>query len=136
MNKVILIGRLTKDPNVRYTPNGVPVASFTIAVDRQYKNQNGEKEADFINIAAWRKLAETVGKHLKKGARVCVCGALQTRSYEQDGVRKYITEVVADEATIIDWNGAQSSHGASDDYSFPQSEPLYQLDETDDEVPF
>ncbi|MBE5817044.1 MAG: single-stranded DNA-binding protein [Clostridiales bacterium] len=136
MNKVILIGRLTKDPNMRYTPNSVPVASFTIAVDRQYKNQNGEKETDFINIVAWRKLAETVGKHLKKGARVCVCGALQTRSYEQDGVRKYITEVVADEATIIDWNGAQSSQGASSDYSFPQSEPLYQLDETDDEVPF
>ena len=104
LNRIILIGRLTRDPELRFTPaNGVPVAQFTIAVDRPFLNQKGEREADFIRIVTWRKLAETCANNLTKGRLVAVDGRLQIRSYEgQDGQRRYVTEVVADTVRFLD----------------------------------
>ncbi|ADL08965.1 single-stranded DNA-binding protein [Thermosediminibacter oceani] len=104
MNKVILIGRLTKDPELRFTPaNGVAVATFTLAVDRPFINQKGEREADFIPVVVWRKLAETCANNLKKGRLVGVSGRLQVRSYDTPGgQRRWVTEVVADEVQFLD----------------------------------
>ncbi len=88
MNRTVLVGRLVKDPELRYTPNGIPVASFTLAVNRTFTNQQGEREADFINCVIWRRPAENVANFLKKGSLAGVDGKLQTRSYEgQDGKR-------------------------------------------------
>jgi len=96
LNQVALIGNLTRDPELRYTPDGTPVASFTIAVNRPFINREGEREADFIPIVVWRKRAETCSEYLMKGSQVAVEGRLQVRSYEdKNGVRKWVTEVVA-----------------------------------------
>ncbi len=103
LNRIVLIGRLTRDPEMRYTPQGVPVASFSLAVDRPFTNQHGEREADFIDCVAWRKLGETVGNHLTKGRLVAVEGRLQVRSYEaQDGSKRRAAEVVCDAVRFLD----------------------------------
>jgi single-strand DNA-binding protein len=103
LNRIVLIGRLTRDPELRYTPSGVAVASFSLAVDRPFANQQGERETDFIDIVVWRKLAETVSGHLQKGRLVAVQGRLQIRSYEtQDGQRRKAAEVVADDVRFLD----------------------------------
>ncbi|HEY4552202.1 MAG TPA: single-stranded DNA-binding protein [Bacillaceae bacterium] len=103
MNRVVLVGRLTKDPELRYTPNGVPVATFTLAVNRTFTNQQGEREADFINCVVWRRPAENVANFLKKGSLAGVDGRVQTRSYEgQDGKRVYVTEVVAESVQFLE----------------------------------
>jgi single-strand DNA-binding protein len=114
MNRVILVGRLTKDPELRYTPNGVPVATFTLAVNRAFTNQAGEREADFINCVIWRRPAENVANFLKKGSLAGVDGRLQTRSYEgQDGKRVYVTEVMAESVQFLEPRNA--SAGATGD---------------------
>lgn len=96
MNKVILIGNLTKDPEVRTTNNGTYVTTFSIAVNRKYKAQDGGQITDFFDIVAWRQLAELCGKYLEKGCKVGIVGELQTRSYEaKDGTKRYVTEIVA-----------------------------------------
>lgn len=106
MNRVLLVGRLTKDPELKYTPSGVAVATFTLAVNRTFTNQQGEREADFINCVVWRKPAENVANYCKKGAQVGVDGRLQTRSYEgQDGKRVYVTEVVAESVQFLESKG-------------------------------
>lgn len=102
MNKIILIGRLTKDVDIRYTEAGKAVANFTLAVDRPFKNANGEKEADFIKIVVWGKLAEHCGNYIGKGRLVAVSGRLLIWSYETEEGRKYITEVVAEEVKFLD----------------------------------
>ncbi|MBR1386268.1 MAG: single-stranded DNA-binding protein [Bacilli bacterium] len=103
MNKIILIGRLTKDAEVRYTTSNRACASFNIAVNRTYTNQEGQREADFINIVAWDKLGENVSKYTHKGSLVAVEGRLQVRSYEnQEGRRIYVTEVVASTVQFLD----------------------------------
>ncbi|MBD1379845.1 single-stranded DNA-binding protein [Metabacillus arenae] len=103
INRVVLVGRLTKDPELRYTPNGVAVATFTLAVNRQFTNQQGEREADFINCVIWRRPAENVANFLKKGSLAGVDGRLQTRNYEdQTGKRVYVTEVVADSVQFLE----------------------------------
>lgn len=103
LNKIILIGRLTRDPELRYTPQGVPVASFSLAVDRSFTNQAGERETDFVNCVAWRKLGEVVGNHLTKGRLVAVDGRLQIRGYEaQDGSKRQVAEVVCDSVQFLD----------------------------------
>jgi single-strand DNA-binding protein len=102
-NRIILIGRLTRDPELRYVPNGAPVASFTLAVDRPFRDQQGNRETDFIDIVAWRKLAEQVSQYMTKGRMVAVEGRLQIRSYEtQDGQRRKVAEVVADGIRFLD----------------------------------
>lgn len=96
LNQVVLIGNLTRDPELRYTPDGTPVVSFTIAVNRPFVNREGIREADFVPIVVWRKRAETCSEYLMKGSQVAVEGRLQVRSYEdKDGVRKWVTEVIA-----------------------------------------
>jgi len=103
LNRIILIGRLTRDPELRYVPSGQPVASFTLAVDRPFVNQQGERATDFIDVVAWRRLAEQVTQHLNKGRLVAVEGRLQIRSYEtQDGQKRKVAEVVADAVRFLD----------------------------------
>ena len=103
MNKVILIGRITKDPELRNTPSGVPVVSFTIAVNRTYQDKNGERQADFINCIAWRNQAENLARYIRKGGLIAVDGSIQTRSYDdQNGVRRFVTEVMANQITFLE----------------------------------
>lgn len=104
LNRVILIGRLTRDPELRYTASGVAMATFSLAVDRNYVNQQGERGTDFIRITVWRKLAETCANHLGKGRLVAIEGRLQTRSYETpEGQKRTVTDVVADDVRFLDW---------------------------------
>lgn len=114
MNKVELIGRLTKDPELETTASGLTYTRFTLAVNRKFENANGEREADFINCVAWRQTAELIGKYLKKGRMVGACGALQVRSYDaQDGTRRYVTEVIVDEITFCDTGEKKEEKGES-----------------------
>ena len=113
MNKVFLIGRLTKDPELRYTGSNIAVATFSLAVNRNFQNQSGEREADFINIVVWRKQAENVKNYLTQGSQVAIDGRIQTRSYDdQDGKKRYVTEVVADNVEFL---GSKSSNKGSND---------------------
>ena len=111
MNKVFLIGRLTRDPELRYTGSNVPVASFSLAVNRNFTNQSGEREADFINIVVWRKQAENVKNYLSQGSQVSIDGRIQTRSYDdKDGNKRYVTEVIADNVEFL---GSKASNNNS-----------------------
>lgn len=102
MNKVILIGNLTKDPELNTTPSGVSVCKFSIAVQRRFVNSEGEREADFLNIVAWRGLGENCHKYLRKGSKAAVVGNIQTRSYDaEDGTKRYVTEIIADEVEFV-----------------------------------
>jgi single-strand DNA-binding protein len=126
MNRVVLVGRLTKDPDLRYTPNGVPVATFTLAVNRPFSSQAGEREADFINCVVWRKPAENVANFLKKGSLAGVDGRIQTRNYEgQDGKRVYVTEVQAESVQFLEPKNSSGGGGRSDNDYFgaPPREP-------------
>lgn len=104
MNKVVLIGRLTKDPELKFTPgNGTAVATFTLAVDRRF-SKDGQREADFIPIVVWGKQAESTANYMSKGKLMGVSGRIQTRSYEaKDGTRRYVTEVIAEEVKFLEW---------------------------------
>jgi len=102
LNRVILIGNLTRDPELRYTPDGTPVVSFTLAVNRYFTNQQGEREADFIPVVAWRKQAERCSEYLAKGSQVAVEGRLQIRSYEdKDGIKRKVAEVISWRVTFL-----------------------------------
>lgn len=102
MNKVILMGRLTRDPEMRQTSGNIPVCSFSVAVDRRFKGQDGERKADFINVVAWRQQAEFVSRYFTKGKGIAVVGSIQTRSWEdQQGQKRYQTEVIADEIYFV-----------------------------------
>ncbi|WP_201307280.1 single-stranded DNA-binding protein [Companilactobacillus farciminis] len=103
INRVVLVGRLTRDPELRYTANGAAVASFTVAVNRQFTNSQGEREADFINCVIWRKAAENFSNFTNKGSLVGIDGRLQTRNYEnQQGQRVYVTEVVVENFSLLE----------------------------------
>lgn len=103
LNRVILIGRLTKDPELRYTPAGVAVTQFTLAVDRQFSGSKEEREADFIPIVTWRQLAETCANYLRKGRLAAVEGRIQVRNYENnEGRRVYVTEIIADNVRFLE----------------------------------
>ena len=103
MNSICLVGRLTKDVELRYTPSNVAVATFTLAVNRTFKNENGEREADFINCVMWRQQAENLANWCKKGALIGITGRIQTRSYDnQQGQRVYVTEVVAEQFQLLE----------------------------------
>lgn len=121
MNKVFLIGRLTRDPELRYTSSNIPSATFSLAVNRNFTNQNGVREADFINIVVWRKQAETVKKYLTKGSLIAVEGRIQTRNYDgADGKKVYVTEVVADNFEFLESKGQRS---ANNDIEFRDDAP-------------
>jgi single-strand DNA-binding protein len=103
LNRVILIGRLTRDPELRYTPSGVAVTQFTIAVDRPFSNQQNQREADFIPVVTWRQLAETCANYLRKGRLAAVEGRIQVRNYDNnEGKRVYVTEVIADNVRFLE----------------------------------
>lgn len=149
LNRVILIGRLTRDPELRYTPSGVAVAHFTLAVDRPFTNQQGTREADFINIVTWRQLAETCANYLRKGRLTAVEGRLQVRSYDNsEGRRVYVTEVVADNVRFLEPIGSQRDDAPAagqSAYRNPNSvrehqDPFFDdgkpIDISDDDLPF
>jgi single-strand DNA-binding protein len=103
INRVVLVGRLTKDPELKFTSSNIAVVTFTLAVGRSFTSQDGKEETDFLPIVAWRKTAENVGKYIHKGSLVGVDGRIQTRNYEaQDGTKRYITEIVADSVRFLD----------------------------------
>ena len=115
MNKAIIIGRLTRDPEMRTTGSGINSTSFTVAVSRNYANQNGERETDFINCVAWRKQAENIAKYCTKGTQVAVEGRIQTRSYDaQDGTKRYSTDVVAEEVEFLSTKGSSNAEEISE----------------------
>ncbi|MFC4558468.1 single-stranded DNA-binding protein [Virgibacillus kekensis] len=112
LNRVVLVGRLTKDPDLRYTPNGVAVANFTIAVNRPFSNQQGNREADFINCVVWRRPAENLANFMKKGSMIGVDGRVQTRTFEgQDGKTVFVTEIVADSVQFLESKGSSQNRG-------------------------
>lgn len=131
LNRIVLIGRLVRDPELRYTPSGRAVATFALAVDRPFTNKDGERETDFINIVVWRKQAENCANYLSKGRLAAVDGRLQIRSYEQDGQRKYFTEVVADNVRFLDRGSKadRSGDAGAEDYGTD-------VDVNEDEIPF
>lgn len=138
MNKTILVGRLTKDPELRTTPNGASTCNFSIAVNRPFANKNGEREADFINIIVWNKQAENVSKYCTKGSLVGIDGRIQTRNYEgQDGKKVYVTEVVADNVTFLGSKGSNSGNNGyvtdtMPNYNDNQSFPVESTDISED----
>lgn len=136
LNQVILIGRLTHDPELRYTAgSGIPVTTFSLAVNRPFTNQQGEREADFIKIVTWRKQAENCANYLKKGSMAAVTGRLQIRSYEDnEGIKRKVAEVVADNVTFLD-RGRGSDHDQSQSDSF-DSHNAEDIEISGDDVPF
>jgi single-strand DNA-binding protein len=147
INSVCLVGRLTRDPELKYTGNNIAVASFSLAVNRNFKDANGEREADFINCVIWRQQAENLANWAKKGALIGITGRIQTRSYEnQQGQRVYATEVVAENFQMLksrnsqgnqqnQGNSFQNGNSSSGGYNSPfgRSNPM---DISDDDLPF
>lgn len=142
LNNVSLVGRLTKDVELRYTPSNVAVATFTLAVNRTFKNENGEREADFINCVMWRQQAENLANWAKKGALIGVTGRIQTRSYDnQQGQRVYVTEVVAETFQLLESKGQGNQQGQQRQAQqqtpdFSRNENTNPLDISDDMLPF
>ena len=146
-NKVILIGHLTADPELKQTQSGIAVATFKIAVNRRYSRDNQQQEADFFNCIAWRSQAEFVSRYFHKGSAICVIGAVQNRSWtDQQNVKRYITEVVVDEVQFVDSRGdapaGQAPAPGADAYGAPvysspaASAPKFEEIKTDDDLPF
>ena len=142
INNVVLVGRMTKEAELRYTPSNIAVATFTLAVNRDYKGENGEHEADFINVVLWRQTAENLANWTKKGSLVGVTGRIQTRNYDnQQGQRVYVTEVVAERFQLLESKGdnqGQSQQNAAPNFArnnkpFGATNPL---DISDDDLPF
>lgn len=142
LNKVILIGNLTSDVELKQTPSGISVVSFTLAVNRRYKSKNGgegTQTADFISIVAWRQTAEFVAKYFKKGKPILVCGALQSRSYtDRKGEKRYVTEVVADEVGFVENKATEESSAPAyvpQAYT-PDATPNFEPVSDEDDLPF
>ena len=140
MNRTVLVGRLTKNVELKYTQNGKAVTNFTLAVDRPFKNAQGETDADFIMCQAWGKQAENLAQYMGKGSQIGVDGRIQTRSYEgQDGKRVYVTEVIADNVQFLESRKSQGQQQqAQHQPSYTQQEPrqLEPIDVSDDDLPF
>lgn len=138
MNKVILIGNLTKDPDSSKTPSGVSVCRFSIAVPRDYANADGTRGTDFFNITAWRGTAETCGKYLKKGNKVGIVGTLQNRSYEdKDGVKRFVTDIIASEVEFLTPKAVESDTAEmSVKRERPQLTPIEDGAIDDNQLPF
>jgi single-strand DNA-binding protein len=141
INSVVLVGRLTKDVELRYTPNGVPVATFTLAVGRTFSGPNGEKETDFLSIVVFRKQAENTANFLKKGSLAGVTGRIQTRNYDnQEGKKVYVTEIVAESVQFLEpkTQGASGNQQQAPKSGGFKNEPPYsgQVDISDDDLPF
>ena len=148
-NKCILQGRLTADPELKNTQGGTAVTSFTLAVDRRYTKEGGEKQTDFITCQAWRSTAEFICKYFGKGSAMLVCGELQTRSWEQDGQKRYATEVVVGDVSFCEAkknsegnntaptsNGSQNGNTGAYGYNPYAETPSFEQVEMDDSLPF
>lgn len=137
LNRTILVGRLTRDPEIRHTSDGTATASFSLAVNRQFKNKQGEREADFINCVIWRKAAETFCNYTHKGSQVAIDGRIQTRNYENsEGNRVYVTEVVVENFSFLDGgNGSEGKNKASSKID-PFAKNGDSIDISDDDLPF
>ena len=142
INNVVLVGRMTRDAELRYTQSNQAVATFTLAVNRNFKNQNGEREADFISCVIWRQSAENLANWAKKGALIGITGVIQTRNYEnQQGQRVYVTEVIANSFQLLESRNSQNQSGnfqngnnqGGYNSSFGNSNPM---DISDDDLPF
>lgn len=126
INNVVLVGRLARDPELKYTPNGIAVVNFTLAVNRKHTDQNGEKKADFINCQGWRKTAENVANYLRKGSLAGVEGSLQVRSYENnEGKKVYITEVVCESVQFLESKRSQDSGSSNQSNSGSNNQQSY-----------
>lgn len=143
INNVVLVGRMTKEAELRYTPSNIAVATFTLAVNRDFKGENGEREADFINVVLWRQAAENLANWTKKGSLVGVTGRIQTRNYDnQQGQRVYVTEVVAERFRLLESRGESQGQGQSQNAApnFAREGNQYgatnPLDISDDDLPF
>ena len=140
MNKVVLIGNLTKDPELTTTANGVNFCRFTIAVSRNFSSSDGEREADFLPIIAWRAQADNCYKYLKKGSKVAVVGSVQTRNYEaSDGTRRYVTEIVAENVEFISTKNTSTDNGDEDGQKAvtPKEDVVSKFEPIDDDnLPF
>lgn len=138
LNKVILIGNMTADPELKQTPNGVNVCSFSIGVSRKYTKQGEQQQTDFPNIVAWRSTAEFIAKYFRKGTAICICGSLQTRTWtDNNGAKRYATEVVADEASFVERKSdGAGSRPATPEYSVPPEAPNFEEISGDDDLPF
>jgi len=135
MNRAVLVGRLTKDPELRYTQSGIAVANFTIAVNRRFA-KDGDQSADFIPVIVWQKAAENVAKYLNKGSQVAVEGRIQTSSYDnKDGQRVFRTDVVADQVEFIGSKGGNTGGSRNDEYSGSSDEDSFKGDFSE-EIPF
>jgi len=150
LNKVVLCGRLTADPELKQTPSGIAVVSFTLAVNRRFQSKNADgapaqQQADFISVVAWRATAEFISRYFRKGSALCVTGSIQTRTWQDaQGQKRYATEVVADEAMFVDSKNEAGAAGGqySDTYnapsysSSPAAAPKFEELKTDDDLPF
>lgn len=143
INNVVLVGRMTKEAELRYTPSNIAVATFTLAVNRDFKGENGEREADFINVVLWRQAAENLANWTKKGSLVGVTGRIQTRNYDnQQGQRVYVTEVVADRFQLLeskgDNQGQTQQQNAAPNFARESNQQMVTnpLDISDDDLPF
>lgn len=141
LNKVIIGGRLTADPESRQTQSGISVVTFTVAVNRQY-SKDEQREADFLNVTAWRATADFVARYFRKGSAICVCGSLRTRSYTaQDGSSRHVTEILADDVMFVDSKdeatGTQPGSAGYIPPAYTQSNsPKFEELKTDDDLPF
>ena len=149
LNKVILGGRLTADPELKQTPNGTPVVTFSIAVNRRFQSkENAQQQTDFFNVTAWRATAEFVSRYFRKGSSICVIGSLQNRTWtDQQGAKRYATDIIADEIQFVDSRGEGTMGGqpqgsyTPDAYapsfsSMPGAAPKFEEIKTDDDLPF
>lgn len=137
MNRSILIGRLVADPELKYTPSGVAVCTFRLAVDRPFTTQGGEREADFLPVVTWRQLAETCANYLRKGRLTAVEGRIQVRSYENnEGKKVYVTEIIADNVRFLESSRDSGSAQSSNQNNDPFSDAGKPIDVSDDDLPF
>jgi len=139
LNRVVLIGRLTRDPELRYTAAGLAVTSFTLAVDRPFTSQTNEREADFLNIVTWRQLAETCANYLRKGKLTAVEGRIQIRNYENnEGIKVYVTEIIADNVRFLEPSGTnrEEGQGTSNSGNKSQSSNRSQSNDRNNQDPF
>ena len=133
MNQVILIGRLTRDPDSRLLDSGISLCRFNLAVDRKFKNAGGERESDFISCVAWRQTAEFIAKHFAKGSKMALSGTIQTRSYDKDGEKRYATEVITDSVEFVEKRGDHAPDTGSS-RNTAQQDDFVEVD--DSELPF
>ncbi|MDY0075319.1 MAG: single-stranded DNA-binding protein [Acholeplasmataceae bacterium] len=139
INRVILVGRITKDPELKMTQSNIPVVTFTLAVNRQFTDQSGERQADFIQCVVWRKQADNLARFVKKGALLGVEGRIQTRNYEAENGTRYVTEVVCDSIQFLESKGDQTENSTRDEPTAADNDEFYETSKqlaAEEDLPF